>query len=72
MKFRLHFRLGQTAIREIGNHLRAYGSGHHWIEKNRGEIFIHAGDERDERILLSEFSDMLEVAETCDTNTPRS
>lgn len=41
MKFRLRETHGQTAIREIGYHLRIYGSGHHWIEKFR--VRTHKG-----------------------------
>lgn len=60
MKFRLRESYGQTAIREIGSHLRIYGSGHHWIEKFRGETFVHPGDEKDERMLRRDFAEVLE------------
>lgn len=71
MKFRLHPDLGQSAIREIGNHLRTFGSGHHWIEKFRGEVFINPVDETDKRILCNEFSRMVDVIENSDTNGNR-
>jgi len=60
VKFRLRDGMGQSAIREIGSHLRIHGSGHHWIEKIRGEIFVHPGDETDERILREEFQRLVE------------
>ena len=60
MKFRLRDGYGQTAIREIGAHLRAYGSGHHWIERFRGETFVHSVNDRDERILREHFAHALE------------
>ena len=66
MKFRLHQDLGQSAIREIGNYLRTYGSGHHWIERFHGEVFINPGDEIDARILRNEFSSMVDLIEGSD------
>lgn len=71
MKFLLHPELGQSAIREIGNHLRTYGSGHHWIEKFRGAVFINPGSETDERILRNEFSSMVDVVKESDANDSR-
>ena len=59
MKFRLRQNLGQSSILEIGNRLRTHGSGHHWIEKYRGEIFINVSDERDEAILRSDYGDIV-------------
>lgn len=56
VKFLLKSGLGQTAIREIGNHLRAYGTGHHWIERYRGDVFIHTIHDKDTQILIRNFS----------------
>lgn len=55
MKFRLKNHLGQTAVREIGNYLRAYGTGHHWIERYRGEVFIHTVYDKDTKIMINNF-----------------
>lgn len=63
MKFLLNPDLGQSAVREISAHLRSYGTGHHWLEKFRGQIFIHPGGEADERILKEEFASMLQLIE---------
>lgn len=63
MKFLLRRGLGQSSIHEIGNRLRAHGSGHHWIEKYRGEIFVNVSDERDEAILRSDYRDILSAVE---------
>lgn len=66
MKFLLHKDLGQTAIREIGNRLRARGSGHHWIEKYRGDVFINVADDRDEDILRREFLHFVDPVDNSD------
>ena len=60
IKFRLRDGLGQSAIREMGSYLRLHGSGHHWVERIRGEVFIHPGAGPDERILLDAFSQLVE------------
>ena len=65
MKFRLHKDHGFATIRKIGNRLRTRGSGHHWIEKYRGDIFVNISDGCDEHILRNEFSDLLDVV--CET-----
>lgn len=57
VKFLLKSGLGQTAIREIGKYLRAYGTGHHWIERYRGDVFIHTINDKDTQILIRNFSD---------------
>lgn len=59
MKFLLREDLGESAIREIGNHLRAHGTGRYWIERYRGDTFINAADTRDVRILENEFRQYL-------------
>lgn len=66
MKFRLRDGHGQSAVREIGAHLRIHGSGHHWIEKFRGEIYLHPGSPADEKILREEFAGMLEAVRETD------
>lgn len=63
MKFLLRKNLGQSSINEVGNHLRVHGSGHHWIEKYRGEIFVNVSDDRDAAILRSEYRDILSAVE---------
>jgi hypothetical protein len=47
-------------IHRIGDYLRAHGSGHHWIEKHRGDIFVNVSDDRDEAILREQFADLLD------------
>ncbi len=61
MRYRLHKNLGYSTIHRIGDYLRAHGTGKHWVEKDRGDIFIHASDERDEAILKNEFADVLDA-----------
>lgn len=61
MKYRLKKNLGYSTIHRIGDYLRAHGTGKHWVEKDRGDIFIHASEERDEAILQNEFADVLEA-----------
>lgn len=63
MKFLLHKGLGHSTIQRIGNRLRAQGSGHHWVEKYRGDIFVNVSDDRDEAILRTQFADLLDPAE---------
>jgi hypothetical protein len=41
-----------VAIGEMCPYLRIHGSGSHWIEGCRGDIFIKVTDERDESISL--------------------
>lgn len=60
MKFLLNPDARQTAVREIGGYLRTHGSGHHWIEKFRGDVFINVVDGRDEEILRNEFSSLVQ------------
>jgi hypothetical protein len=61
MEYRLKRNLGYSTIHRIGDYLRAHGTGKHWVEKDRGDIFIHASEERDEAILQNEFADVLEA-----------
>lgn len=68
MKFLLRKNVGSTAIRQIGDHLRAHGAGRHWIERYRGDVFLFASDPRDETIIRTEYADLLDEiddAETC-------
>lgn len=60
MKFLLHEGLGYSTIRRIGDYLRLHGSGHHWIEKYRGDIFVNVSDDRDQAILREQFADLLD------------
>jgi len=63
MKFLLKPALGQSAVREVSAHLRIYGTGHHWLEKFRGDVFIHPGGEEDKRIMKEDFASMLQPIE---------
>lgn len=60
MRFLLHQGFGYSMIHRIGDYLRAHGSGHHWIEKHRGDIFVNVSDDRDEAILREQFADLLD------------
>jgi hypothetical protein len=60
MKFRLHDNVTELQVREIGNHLRLHGSGKHWLERFRGQKFLFASDQRDQEILLDEFSGLMD------------
>ncbi len=44
----------------MGSYLRLHGSGHHWVERVRGEVFIHPGAGPDERILRDAFPQLVE------------
>jgi hypothetical protein len=61
MKFLLHKGLGYSTIHQIGDYLRSHGTGHHWIERYRGDIFVFVSDGVDEAILKSEFSGVLDA-----------
>lgn len=56
----LHKGLGNSTIHRIGDYLRLHGTGHHWIEKYRGDIFVNVSDARDEAILRQIFADLLD------------
>lgn len=60
MTFLLREHLGFTTIRIIGDYLRAHGSGHHWIEKDHDHLLIHVCDPRDEALLLTRYSDVVD------------
>lgn len=62
--FALREGVGNSAVREIGRVLRAYGTGTHWIERYRGQTFINVGDEKDEAILATTFSDLVMPSDT--------
>ncbi|MDZ5698492.1 MULTISPECIES: hypothetical protein [Phyllobacteriaceae] len=64
MKFLLDRDAGQAAVRQIGSYLRRYGSGHHWVEKYRGDVFINVVEKRDEEILRNEFSDLVKPVDS--------
>jgi len=68
MKFLLHKSVGRSTIRQIGDYLRAHGTGHHWIEYYRGDIFLFTSDPRDEVILRTEFADLLEAIDDVGTD----
>ncbi|RUU57210.1 hypothetical protein [Mesorhizobium sp. M2C.T.Ca.TU.002.02.1.1] len=61
MKFLLHKGLGYSTVHQIGDYLRSHGTGHHWIERYRGDIFVFVSDGVDEAILRSEFSSVLDA-----------
>ncbi len=66
MKFLLREGYGPATVREIGDRLRAHGSGHHWIEKYRGETFILVQPGIDEAIMRNEFAELVEPIENGD------
>lgn len=70
MRYRLHKDLGYSTVHRIGDYLRAHGRARHWIEKDRGDIFVHVSDELDEAILTTEFSDVLEAVDDGMTGKP--
>lgn len=70
MKFLLHSGLGYSTIRQIGDCLRTQGSGRHWIEKYRGDIFVNVFDRRDEAILRNEFGNVLDAVGFTKTDRP--
>ena len=63
MKFLLHQDLGNSTIHQIGDYLRSHGTGRHWIERYRGDIFVFVSDAADEAILRNEFSDLLDAVD---------
>jgi len=67
MKFLLHKGLGYSTVHQIGDHLRSHGTGHHWIERFRGDIFVFVSDGVDEAILRNEFSGVLDAIDDDDT-----
>ncbi len=72
MKFLLRQGLGYSTVHHIGDYLRVHGTGHHWIERYRGDIFVFVSDGVDEAILRNEFSDLLDaVNDTGTDGTPR-
>ena len=67
MKFLLHQGLGYSTVHQIGDYLRSHGTGHHWIERFRGDIFVFVSDGVDEAILRNEFSGVLDAIDDDDT-----
>ena len=70
MKFILHQGLGYSTVHQIGDYLRSHGTGHHWIERYRGDIFVFVSDQADEVIRRKEFSGLLDAVN--DTETERT
>jgi hypothetical protein len=60
MKIRLKDDASAAAIERIGATLRRHGSETHWIERYRGTVFMHVGEERDVHLLQREFAEYLE------------
>ena len=71
MKFLMHHDLGCSALHQVGNYLRSHGAGHHWIERNRGDIFVFVSDATDEAILRNEFSGLLDAVDDTETDRAR-
>ena len=67
MKFLLHQGLGYSTV-QIGDYLRSHGTGHHWIERYRGSIFVIVSDQADEMILRQEFSGLLDAVNEKETD----
>jgi hypothetical protein len=70
MKFLLHKGLGSATIRQVGDYLRSHGSGQHWTEKYRGDIFVNISDSRDEAILRNEFGHLFDPIDDPETRKP--
>ena len=70
MRFRLRDGLGYSTVLQIGQWLRAHGTGRHWIEKYRGETFVVVSDRGDAIILRDHFADFVDEADSGDL--PRS
>ena len=70
MKFLLHEELGYSTIRQIGDYIRAHGTGRHWIERYRGDIFVFVSDARDETILRNVFAGLLDPVRDTETEAP--
>ncbi|TIQ36184.1 MAG: hypothetical protein E5X48_10310 [Mesorhizobium sp.] len=68
MKFVLHQGLGHSTVHHIGDYLRSHGTGRHWIERYRGDIFVFVSDAADEAILRNEFSSLLDAVGDTQTN----
>jgi len=71
MKFLLRQGLGYSTVHRIGDYLRSHGTGHHWIERHRGDIFVFVSDQADEVILRNEFSGLLDAVTDTETNRTR-
>jgi hypothetical protein len=67
MKFLLHKNAGSSAVRRIGDYLRAHGAGRHWLERYRGDVFLFASDPRDELILRTKFAEFLDEIDDVET-----
>jgi hypothetical protein len=67
MKFLLREGLGHSTIHQIGDCLRSHGTGHHWIERYRGDIFVFVADAADEAILRNEFTGCLDADSAAET-----
>ena len=70
-KFLLHKGLGYSTVHQIGDYLRCHGTGRHWIERYRGDIFVFVSDQADEVILKREFSGLLDAVNDTPTNGVR-
>ncbi|WP_192248757.1 hypothetical protein [Mesorhizobium silamurunense] len=67
-KFLLHKGLGYSTVHQIGDYLRSYGTGRHWIERYRGDIFVFVSDRADEVILRTKFSSLLDAVNDTEMN----
>lgn len=68
MKFLLHQGLGYSTVHQIGDYLRSHGTGHHWIERYRGSIFVIVSDQVDGMVLRQEFSGLLDAVKEKETD----
>jgi hypothetical protein len=67
-KFLLHKGLGSSTVDQIGDYPRCHGTGRHWIERYRGDIFVFVSDQADEAILKKEFPGLLDAVNDTPTN----
>ncbi|PBC03684.1 hypothetical protein [Mesorhizobium sp. WSM3860] len=71
MKFVLRQGLGYSTVHQISDYLRRHGTGHHWIERYRSDIFVFVSDDADELILRREFSRLLDAVNDTETDGTR-
>ena len=70
-KFLLREGVGHSTIHQNGDYLRNPGTGHHWIERYRGDIFVFVSDAADETILRIEFSGLLDAVNDTEMDRTR-
>ena len=59
-KFALREGVTEGDIRRITGRLRARGTGRHWIERFRGDVFLWVSGRSDAELVLNEFQEEVE------------